>query len=320
MDSSTVSWAIEDIVDLDRYPVDRPGTDGYVAARDAARNSLRVDGCAVITELVRPDALAAMSAESHAIKPATHYSQTRINAYFGTEPDPTLPDRHPGNIFIERTSGFTPGDAFPEHSPIDAMYRWEPLLAFIADCLEIPELHCYADPLACLTINVLNPSQQFSWHYDNNDFAVTVLLDEADEGGLFRYAPNIRSRTDENAEGAAAVMLGDDRAVTTLELRPGDMQIFQWPLLAPRGHSGRPDIAPTPHRRVRLHARTRPHRRPGPHRAALRPDAPDPPRLRRRSGGPRGRPPRLTPSSASALLHPILACSPHRVRRRVVAR
>ncbi len=227
MDRSTVSWAIEDILDLDRYPVDRPGTDGYVTARDAARGSLRVDGCAVIAELVRPAALAAMSAESHAIKPATHYSQTRINAYFGTEPDPTLPDRHPGNIFIERTSGFTPGDAFPEHSPIDAMYRWEPLLAFIADCLEIPELHCYADPLACLTINVLNPGQQFSWHYDNNDFAVTVLLDEADEGGLFRYAPNIRSRTDENAEGAAAVMLGDDRAVTTLELRPGDMQIFQ---------------------------------------------------------------------------------------------
>ena len=221
------TWEIEDILDLDRYPIDQPEAPGYLAARDEARTSLRHDGCAVLNDLVRPAALAAMSAESHAIKPATHYSETRINAYFGTEPDPSLPDHHPGNIFIERSSGFTPGDAFPAGSPIDAMYRWEPLLAFVADCLEVPALHCYADPLACLTINVLNPGQQFSWHYDNNDFAVTVLLDEADEGGLFRYAANIRSREDENAEAAAAVMRGDDAPVTTLDLRPGDMQIFQ---------------------------------------------------------------------------------------------
>ena len=56
---------------------------------------------------------------------------------------------------------------------------------------------------------------------------MSVLLDEADEGGLFRYAPNIRSRTDEKADIPAAVMLGDDGPVKTLELRPGDMQIFQ---------------------------------------------------------------------------------------------
>lgn len=218
---------MDEIVDLDRYPIHDTSSAAYRAVRDDARASLRHDGCAVIKDLVRADALAAMSAESHAIKPATHYSDTKINAYFGTEHDPSLPDHHPGNIFIERSSGFTPGDAFPATSPIDAMYRWEPLLAFVADCLETPALHCYSDPLACLTINVLNPGQQFSWHYDNNDFAVTVLLDEADEGGLFRYAPNIRSREDENADAAADVMLGDDTLVTTLDLRPGDMQIFQ---------------------------------------------------------------------------------------------
>lgn len=215
------------ILDLDRYPLDAPDSDGYRAAVDGARLGLRAEGCAVIKNLVVPDALAAMRQESHAINHATHYSQTKINAYFGTEPDPTLPDHHPGNIFIERSSGFTPGDAFPDDSPIDAMYRWPALLAFIADCLEVPELFCYADPLACLTINVLDPGQQFSWHYDNNDFAVTVLLDEADEGGLFRFAPNIRSRADENAEAAAAVMSGDDTGVRTLDLRPGDMQIFR---------------------------------------------------------------------------------------------
>ena len=218
---------VPEILDLDRYPLDRPDSPGYGVALHDARSALDVDGCAVLRELVRPAARAAMQAEVEAIKPATHYSKTQINAYFGTEPDPMLPAHHPRNIFLERSSGFTPGDAFPEGSPIEAVYRWPAFLTFLADCLQLPEVHCYADPLACMTINVLNPGQEFSWHYDNNDFAVTMLLDEADDGGLFRYAPNIRSRADENADAAADVMLGDDRGVTTLELRPGDLQIFQ---------------------------------------------------------------------------------------------
>ena len=218
---------IKAVLDLDTYPLDQHGTDAYWASVQSARAGLRTDGCAVLRNLVRPDALELMAGEVTQMKPTTHYSEAEINAYFGTQTDPTLPKEHPGNIFTERSSGFVPGDSFTDESIISQMYRWPPLLRFIADCLEIEELFCYADPLACLTINVLNPGQQFSWHYDNNDFAVTVLVDKADEGGLFRYAPGIRSRGDENASSAAAVMLGDDDPVTTLDLRPGDLQIFR---------------------------------------------------------------------------------------------
>jgi len=218
---------MRELLDLDSYPIDAPKGARYADTVAAARCALQARGCAVIKDLVRPAALQVMCHEARAIKPATHYSNARINAYFGTEPDPSLPSHHPANIFIERSSGFVPGDAFPEASVIEQVYRWPPLRAFLADCLEVPALYCYADPLACLTINVLEPGQQFSWHYDNNDFAVTVLLDAADAGGLFRYAPNIRSREDENAAAAADVMCGDETVVRTLDLQPGDLQIFR---------------------------------------------------------------------------------------------
>jgi hypothetical protein len=222
-----MTMSIGEILDLEPYPLDKPESDAYLCAVDEARSGLRSEGCAVIEQLIRPDALRVMSDEANSIKSATHFSQVKINAYFDTEPDAALPARHPANIFLERSSGFVPGDAFQPQSLIDAVYRWPHMLRFVADCLEIEELFCYADPLACLTINVLNAGQQFSWHYDNNDFGVTILLDEADSGGLFRYAPRIRSREDENAEAAAAVMLGDDSQVKALDLQPGDMQIFQ---------------------------------------------------------------------------------------------
>ena len=110
---------------------------------------------------------------------------------------------------------------------MDVLFRSPELARFIADCLEVEELHCYADPLAGLTANILDPGQQFTWHFDTNDFAVTVLVDEADEGGLFEYAPMIRTADDENFDGIQAILEGSQQGVHTLDLRPGDLQIFR---------------------------------------------------------------------------------------------
>ena len=98
---------------------------------------------------------------------------------------------------------------------------------FIADCLEIPALHCYDDPLAGLTSNICDPGQQFTWHFDTNDFAVTVLVQPATDGGLFEYVPQIRSVDDEGFDAIAAVLAGGREGVRTIDLRPGDLQIFR---------------------------------------------------------------------------------------------
>jgi hypothetical protein len=131
------------------------------------------------------------------------------------------------NTFIERSSGFIPGDSWEPGCATDVLFRSTELARFIADCLEVPHLYCYADPLAGLTANILDPGQQFTWHFDTNDFAVTVLVDEADEGGLFQYVPLIRSADDENFAGVQAVLEGETTGVRTLTLRPGDLQIFR---------------------------------------------------------------------------------------------
>ncbi len=219
--------SLDRLIDLDVLPLHDPASAGYGAAVDAARAGLRSDGCAVVRDLVRPAALQDMSAEIAARKPATHYSTQCMNPYFHTEPDPAYPADHPVNTFIERSSGFIPGDAWNRGAGMDTLFRAPDLAGFLADCLELPALHCYADPLAGLTANILNPGQQFSWHFDTNEFAVTVLVDAADTGGLFQYAPNIRSAGDEGFEAIGRVLAGDMGPVRTLDLRPGDMQIFR---------------------------------------------------------------------------------------------
>ncbi len=223
---------LSELIDLERYPLDDPANPRLAAVVEEARSQLHTTGCAVIKDLVRPEATARIDAEIVADAHTAHFSTQQMNPYFHTEPDPAYPDRHPVNTFIERSSGFIAGDAWAPDGAMQVLFSSPELTALIAECLDLPELHCYADPLAGLTANILEPGQQFTWHFDTNDFAITLLVDEATAGGRFQYVPGIRSADDEGFDAIQAVLEGGDLlhgelGVHTLELRPGDLQIFR---------------------------------------------------------------------------------------------
>ena len=87
-------------------------------------------------------------------------------------------------------------------------------------------------------------------------------------GGIFQYAPNIRGAAGENFDGVQRILDGDHSELKTLEISPGDLQIFFGRKLAAPGQSGgRP--ARTAHGDLRLFPRTRLHRPPGTRRRAI---------------------------------------------------
>jgi hypothetical protein len=218
---------IDDLLDYGRYPLDDTTDPRYRDTVADARAQLAADGCAVIQNLLRPTAVSLISSEIVSRKHTTHFSTSSMNPYFHTTPNPDYPEHHPVNTFIERSSGFIPGDSWDSSMAIDVIFRSDDLTNFLRDCLETESVHCYADPLAGLTANILDPGQQFAWHFDTNEFAVTALIDEADEGGLFEYAPMTRTPDDESFEQIQSILDGDTAQVKTLDLRAGDLQIFR---------------------------------------------------------------------------------------------
>ncbi|NDH11876.1 MAG: hypothetical protein EBY44_09180, partial [Actinobacteria bacterium] len=50
-------FELAQIVDLDRYPLHEPESAAYATAVAAAREGLRSVGCAVVKDLVRPEAV-----------------------------------------------------------------------------------------------------------------------------------------------------------------------------------------------------------------------------------------------------------------------
>ncbi len=215
-----------DMIDADRYPIDRPDDPRRQAVVDQVRAELADDGCAVIRGFFSAAGLAALTAEAETRKQDAYYSPRSLCNVYLNDGDPTYPDNHPINRFMPRSNGFVTADLFGAETAARRLYYWEPLKDFLADCLGKSELYIYEDPVSNMIVNVGAPGQQFNWHFDTNEFTITMLLRPAESGGHFEYVPNLRSTRDECYAEVGQVLDGDRSRVRRLELNAGDLQFF----------------------------------------------------------------------------------------------
>jgi hypothetical protein len=223
--SGTVS--ADRVVDTDRYPLSDP--DGPAWREIVARTRTQLDelGCCVLPDFVRPELRETLETECARIAPLAHTTIERVNAY-NTALDTPLPDGHPGRTIMERGNAFVARDHIPPTAIIQQLYTSPVFQRFVADCFALPELHELADPLSGLTLNVVAPGRAHPWHFDTNEFTVSMLTRPAEEGGVFEYCPNIRSAGAENFTDVAAVLAGrGEQLIRRLALRPGDLQLFR---------------------------------------------------------------------------------------------
>nr|WP_163503705.1 hypothetical protein [Halomonas socia] len=216
---------LDGLIDLARYPIEDLDSAVGQALIEECRAQLADDGCVVLKNFVPEDALDRLERETERLSPEAHYNQTETNPY-NSDGDPELPATHPKNRFDDRTNGFVAGDRIGSETIIRQVYEHAGFQRFIASVVGMQEIHEYADPLAGLVINVLREGCQHPWHYDTNEFIVTMMTRQSHSGGRFEYAPGIRSPAGENFAAVERVLDGDRSQLTSLALEPGDLQIF----------------------------------------------------------------------------------------------
>lgn len=212
------------LINLAKYPIHQPGP-----ARDAVlagvRDDLARDGCAVLAGFLTSEGIAALTQEADSVAGEGHKSFSRTNAYF-TKDDPTLDAGDPRRRFFERSNAFIPADNFAKQGPLRCVHDFAGFDAFIQDCLQEQKFFRYADPLADVIVNMAAEGNGFPWHFDTNNFTVTLAIQNAEAGGQFEYAPGIR-KGHENFAEVQRVLDGTSDKVTVLELKPGDLQLFR---------------------------------------------------------------------------------------------
>jgi len=218
---------VTDVVDTDRYPLADPGSDAWRAVVERTRRDLADVGCSVLSGFIRTESFDALRGEGERAAPDAYYRVEIVNVY-NTDPDPSRAADHPGHITMERGNAFVPRDRIEPSAIIHRLYTSPSFQRFVADCFELDRLYELADPLSGLVLNVIRPGRQHPWHFDTNEFTVSLLTQQPEDGGVFEYCPNIRSAQDERFDDVRSVLLGrGERFIRQLVLRPGDLQLFK---------------------------------------------------------------------------------------------
>ncbi len=219
-------FALEAVVDLERYPIDRRGTSAYKAIVQQAQRGLGTEECAYLPGFVQPQAIEAMQAEALSLEANAVYFSQAHNPYFSAVPD-HLGERDPRGVMGRKTNGLVPGEAFDRSQLIWNLCRNAAVKGFVEDCLKIEPLYFYDDPYGCLNVSIQRTDEEFAWHFDTNEFTVSILLQRPEAGGLFEFAPNIRTPQDECYGDVYDLVTGATPSPYALDLKPGDLQLFK---------------------------------------------------------------------------------------------
>jgi len=221
----TADAALE-LVDLERYPVEEPGTPAYDAAVTAARADLGARGAAELGGFVHGAGVAALVTDAEELAARAFHSDGLGTAYLEL-PEDHWPADHPRKTWAPYAVGAVGYDVIPLTSPLRRLYESPLVLAFLEAVLDRGTLHRYADPCGALNLAVMGEGDELQWHFDQTDFVVSLAIQAAERGGEFDVAPQIRSGTDERYDDVAAVLAGDHRAVVTLPMTPGTLLVFE---------------------------------------------------------------------------------------------
>ena len=213
-------------VDLSRYPIESfgsPEREGLVAS---CRRAIGESGACVLEGFVPSGAVTEIAREVEPCLDRAFYKTKRHNVYL-VDDDPAYPADHPRNAHQTTGSATLAYDFIPKEGVLDSIYHWEPMRRFVSDILGFDALYPYVDDVAPLNVLVYPPGKGTGWHFDIAEFVVTLLIRSPRGGGVYEYAPFIRSEDDEGFDAVGAILAGERHGVHELSQPEGALVIFK---------------------------------------------------------------------------------------------
>ena len=220
-----MSYTLRDLIDLDRYPIDDLEGRGNSLVQDCVAR-LRDTAICHLPGFVRPEAVERIQTEATRRLDTTYWMKTDRRAYSWRDPD-EYPKGHAVGMTNPNFIGTITTDAFPPDSAFVSLFQLPELTDFLRATLEEPRLHPVACPHLAANVKVMTEGSKHAWHFDQNESAVTFMIQNAQDGGHYEYVPYLRSEEDENYEGVARLLDGQDEGIIREDLFPGSFCLFK---------------------------------------------------------------------------------------------
>ena len=211
-------------IDLERYPIHDISSPRAEALIERCHEMMREDTLCLLPGFLRADARQELAREINAIEHRARPNKYPATAY-GWMNNQGFPDEHPRRVLHRRDVGILTTEQLDQDGPCIELFLFDELTEFIRRLLGLESLYRWACPTLGVMINVIRQDQCFGWHFDANEWAVSLMIQEADEGGTFDYVPLIRDDSDENYAGIQRIFKGAD-APRSLKIPAGAFTLF----------------------------------------------------------------------------------------------
>ncbi len=217
---------MRDILDLDRYPLDKVGSPAWVALVERCKADLAANGMYNLEGLVRPDALSKCVAEIKPVMDTLSFVHTREHNIYFMKTIPGLSEDHPALTKTKTINHTVCADQIPQ-SLVMYIYEWAPMVMFLGATMEKQALYPMRDALARVNVMAYREGEQLNWHFDRSEFTTTLLLQAPEQGGDFVFRSDLRTADDPNYDGVAKLLRGEDKDVQVLKLSAGTLNVFK---------------------------------------------------------------------------------------------
>jgi hypothetical protein len=215
-----------DILNLERYPLDREGSKEWQALVDKSKADLDATGMFSLEDFILPGIAQRAAAEIAPLMATQSYAHKRThNIYFQPEIPGLEPD-HPALRKVETINHTVCADQMT-NSLVLAIYEYAPFACFLAASMGKQALNMMEDPLARANVMAYRRGEALNWHFDRAEFTTTLLLQEPEVGGEFEYRSDLRSANDPNYAGVASLLEGRDPEIKRMRLKAGTLNVFR---------------------------------------------------------------------------------------------
>jgi len=230
---------MRDVINLAQYPLDDH------EFHKACKRTLDDNGAVVLPGFVTPSAVASIQREGEEQEHLAYYT-VDTHSIFLESPDPQFPTDHPRNREVISSKGCITTDQIPPGSPLHAMYNAREFREFLCAVLGEDELHEYADALSSINLHYASNGQELGWHFDNSSFAITLMIQTPESGGVFEYVKNVRDADNGEMNYEFCTEILDGNVPTnTMTMDAGTLVLF-------RGRNSMHRVTPVKGSRTRM--------------------------------------------------------------------
>ena len=193
---------------------------------NACKDKLKNNSVLQLDNFLLPKSLKNIQNEANLLHSKAYYCSQNHTVLLNKK-NSALDINDPCNREVKSDKGCVPHDLIPADSDLIKLYNSSDFIQFLETILSVDKIYPYIDTLSSINYNYYEKEQQLGWHFDNASFAITLMIQSPDSGGVFQYLNEGRDfKKNFIDNNLIRLVLNGSYPVNELSVQPGTLILF----------------------------------------------------------------------------------------------